>query len=44
MLDANIEEVVHSLIKSFKNQYNEDILNAVKQKSILLLKDFFVKV
>jgi len=42
LLNAKIEEVVHSLILCFKNQYNEDTLNIVEQKSILLLQDFFV--
>ena len=42
LLNAEIEKVVHSLIKPFKNQYNEDTLKVVEQKSILLLKDFFV--
>ena len=41
MIDANIEEVVRSLIKPFKNQYNEDTLNVAEQKSIVLLKEFY---
>lgn len=43
LLNADIEDVVHSLILCFKNQYNEDTLNVVKQKSILLLRDFYFK-
>jgi hypothetical protein len=42
LLNAEIEDVVHSLILCFKNQYNEDTLNVVEQKSILLLRDFYV--
>lgn len=39
---GGIEDIVHSLILCFKNQYNEDTLNVVEQKSILLLKDFYI--
>ena len=42
LLNTEIEDVVHSLILCFKNHYNEDTLNIVEQKSILLLRDFYI--